>query len=411
LKIFCIVGTRPEFIKMFPVYKVLQEKLKTNADLTIKWINSSQHKDLLKDLEEFFGITSDYNFPLSKAVESKNRLANLHSEILKQATKLFEQEKPDLVFIQGDTITAQACGLAAFYQKIKIAHIEAGLRTWNINNPFPEELSRRILSQISDLNFAPELKAKKNLDIEKQIFKKKSFNFYTGNTVIDALSYSMNKILADDFNWQNSNYLEHPFDNKKLDLSEYLKNLKAKKYILFTSHRRENYLNNNGLNNIQNLINAIKRLANNRFTQEYEFVVMVHKNPDVKKIFKNFYKDCKKNNLKQIKFIDSVSYPAFLKLMANSHFIVTDSGGIQEEAPYLKKPVLVFRESTERIAGLELGLAKLIGTQESIVHGAILDLLTNEKSYNSMIEIGLQPYGDGLAAQRIVDASLLFLKK
>lgn len=424
MKIFCIIGTRPEFIKMFPVFWTLKKKYQDDPKTEIKWINTSQHKDLLEDLEGFFEIKADFNFNVPDTGNSNTRLGNLSSEILKQATELFNKEKPDLIFVQGDTLSTQSCALAAFYQKIKVAHIEAGLRTRDIHNPFPEELSRRIISQIAVLNFSPELKAQENLDLEKKLFKNKSYNFYTGNTVIDCLTYSLKRIEKEDFNWHNFNYIDEAYCATKFDLDNYITNLKyeaphdlhpdshhKKKYILVTAHRRENIITEDGSTKLDNLINAIKRLLENKFIQDIEFVVMVHKNPQVKEIFEKLYKYCQEHRLNRVKFLDGTSYPAFLKLMANSHFIVTDSGGIQEEAPYLKKPVLIFREHTERIAGLELGLTKLVGTKEALIHGEMLDLISNEKKYQSMIETGLQPYGDGLSASRIVDSTMLYLQK
>lgn len=398
---------------MYPVYWTFLEKAKEQEkiDYEIKWINSSQHKDLLSDLEEFFQIKADFNFTLTDSNNSETRLGELQSEVTREATKLFAQEKPDLIFIQGDTLTAQACAQAAFFQNIKVAHIEAGLRTSDIKNPFPEELSRRTISQIADLNFAPELKAHENLELEKKIFQKKSYNFYTGNTAIDCLSYGMEKISKEDFNWHDFNYINEAFSENKFDLDKYITGLDHKKYILLTAHRRENLISINGKTRLENLIDAVKRLIDNKFVEDYEFIFTVHKNPEVRKYFENFYHYCQDQKIERIKFIEGPAYPAFLKLMANSYFIVTDSGGIQEEAPYLQKPVLVFREHTERIAGLELGLSKLVGTKEVIIHGEMLDLMSNEKNLDAMTQTGLQPYGDGLAASRIVDATILFLNK
>jgi UDP-N-acetylglucosamine 2-epimerase (non-hydrolysing) len=396
---------------MFPVFYTLRKKSYEDPNIQVKWVNTSQHKELLHDLEDFFDIKPDYNFDITKPESSNTRLGNLSSEVLKQATDLFDREKPDFVFVQGDTLTAQSCALAAFYQKIKVAHIEAGLRTNDIFNPFPEELSRRIISQIATLNFSPELTAQENLEFEKKLYKKKSYNFYTGNTVIDSLSYSMDKIASENFNWQNFNYIDEAFTESKLDLDRYINELDYKKYILITAHRRENITEEEGKTKLDNLMIAIERLLENQFVGDIEFVCMVHKNPQVRAIFEKLDLYCKKNKIKRVKFLEGASYPAFLKLMANSHFIVTDSGGIQEEAPYLKKPVLIFREHTERLAGLELGLSKLVGTKESLIHGEMLDLISNEKHYQAMIETGLQPYGDGLAASRIVDSTLLYMNK
>ncbi len=386
---------------MYPVYWAFKNKYER---VEIKWVSTNQHKDLTSDLEDFFELKPDFEFKIKDSYKQESRLGELGADILSQATKLFVKEKPDLVFVQGDTISTQNVALAAFYQRIKIAHIEAGLRTNDIANPFPEELSRRIVSQIADLNFAPELKALENLEIEKNLFKKQSYNFYTGNTVIDALSLGLQKSAQDDFKFPK---VKNSFENKKESISE----LTREKYILVTAHRRENFLYKENKAPIENLINSIKRLLEDNYAKDFNVVIVVHKNPLVRTAFENFYYYCKDQKISRIKFIEAVNYPSFLKLMSESYFIVTDSGGVQEEAPYLKKPVLVFRELTERIAGLDLGLTKLVGTQENKIHGAILDLIHNKKSYQDMIETGLQPYGDGLAASRIVDASHLYLNK
>lgn len=396
---------------MFPVFLALKKRALDGAQLEIKWVSTAQHKHLLEDLESFFQIKADFEFEIHDSQNPKTRLGNLNSQLIQQATDLFNKEKPDLIFVQGDTLSSQSCAIAAFYQKIKIAHIEAGLRTNSVYNPFPEEFSRRVISQIANLNFSPEPQAQDNLEFEKKLYKKQSLNFHTGNTVIDCLKYSMDKIYQADFNWQNFNYINEAFDEKVFDLDNYLKNLEHKKYILFTAHRRENLVNKGGLCKMDNLINAIKRISENKLVDDYEFVFMIHKNPEARKPFEEFYLYCKEHRIEKIKFLEAASYPAFLKLMSQSHFIVTDSGGIQEEAPYLKKPVLIFRDNTERLTGLEMGLTKLVGTDELGIHTEILDLISNEKSYHSMIENGFEPYGDGQAASKIVENTLLYMQK
>jgi len=361
IKIICVAGTRPEFIKVFPVYKKLLELQENNRSghiFEIKWLNTCQHKDLTVDLENFFEIKPDFVFNLENMPDSQDlRLAALGTEILWQASQLFEEYKPDLVLIQGDTLSAQQCALAAFYLHIKVGHIEAGIRTNDINAPFPEELARRIISQVSILNFTPGKISQNTLEAEKIMYKSKSYNFYTGNTVVDTLDYSIKKID------------NHTFSAK-----------------------------------------AIHRIAT-KFQGEIEFIISVHKNPNARVAFEELYGQCLQDKLHNIKFFEAVNYPLFLKLMANCFFIVTDSGGIQEEAPYLSKPVLIFRNETERTEGIEYGLARLIGTQEHMIHGCIMDLITDTSSYESMIKNDLQPYGDGLAASRIADVISLYFKK
>lgn len=409
LKILCIVGTRPEFIKVYPVYKLLFEqqfKNRVELELDVKLVFSGQHIDLLEDLEEFFEVKPDFRLDLSDLnKETENRLSLLSSKILKEASELFIKEKPDLIFLQGDTVTAQQCAQAAFFQKINIAHIEAGLRTHDLANPFPEEFARRVISQIADLNFAPDKKAQNNLEAEKILFDKKSFNFHTGNTVIDTLDLSMKKINDESFDWSSFRNIKQAFSNEDMDVVDYLENRGGRQFILVTAHRRENHGKA-----LQNLANAIFRIADKFKNDDVEFVISVHKNPGAREAFEELYSKCLEAKLENVYFLDSINYPCFLRLMTNCFFIVTDSGGIQEEAPYLSKPVLIFRNNTERLEGLNLGLSKLIGTEEHRVHGELLDMIISQETFSSMVKKDLQPYGDGLAASRIVDVSLLYLK-
>lgn len=414
LKIFVVAGTRPELIKVYPAYKAFQERSQTSMSpgtdikhqLEVKWVSTGQHPDLLQDLYHFFDIQPDHEFTISKTEDPQLQLASLSSQIMTQASELFLREKPDLVIVQGDTLSAQQVGLAAFYQKIKVAHIEAGIRTNNIASPFPEELARRILSQISELNFAPSQTALINLEAEKVMHKKSSFNFYTGNTVVDALEYGKARITDGDFDWSEYKFARLAFyPDLEYDLIKILEKFKGKKIVLVTAHRRENIGKAH-----KNLAKAIHRLATES-SQELEFIISVHKNPQAREAFEELQETVTKEGISNVRILDAINYPLFLRLMMASYCIVTDSGGIQEEAPYLGKPVLVFRNETERVEGIEAGLASLIGTEEHVVHGAILELVNDPAVYNSMIKEGLQPYGDGLAGARIADVSLLYLKK
>ena len=416
LKIFIVAGTRPEFIKVYPVYKEFIERSKTDSspgtqvkhELEVKWIASGQHQELLTDLYAFFQIKPDYEFDLSNIDDNtETHLSKFAAKILEEASMLYDREKPDLVIVQGDTLTAQQCALAAFYQKIEIAHIEAGIRTNDISSPFPEELARRIISQISTLNFAPSQTALTNLEAEKVMNKKNSFNFYTGNTVVDTLEYTRKIITDKNFNWGEFRFARLAFyPDLEYDMIMTLEKIKHKRIILVTAHRRENEGEAH-----EHLAAAILRIAERYAeTDSVEFIVSVHKNPQARIAFEKLQKQLEERSLTNVRFLDAINYPLFLRIMMQSYFIVTDSGGVQEEAPYFGKPVLVFRNLTERVEGIEHGMARLIGTEEHVIHGAMLELLTDPSAYNSMIVEGMQPYGDGLAASRIADVSLLYLK-
>lgn len=416
LKIFIIAGTRPEFIKVYPIYQEFLKRSQIDSSpgtqvrhqLEVRWVASGQHQELLEDLYSFFQIKPDYEFDLSNINEdSETHLSKLAAKILEEASMLYAREKPDLVIVQGDTLTSQQCALAAFYQKIEIAHIEAGIRTNDISSPFPEELSRRIISQISTLNFAPSQTALTNLEAEKVMNKKKSFNFYTGNTVVDMLEHTRQIILAENFVWGEYRFARLAFHpDLEYDMIMTLEKIKHKKIILVTAHRRENEGEAH-----ENLANAILRIAERYASSDsIEFIVSVHKNPQARIAFESLEKQLQERSITNVRFLDAINYPLFLRIMMQCHFIVTDSGGVQEEAPYFGKPVLVFRDLTERVEGIEHGMARLIGTEEHVVHGAMLELLTDQNAYNAMIVEGMQPYGDGLAASRITDVSLLYLK-
>lgn len=354
-KIFCVAGTRPEYIKLYPVYAKLSQE-----DQNVYWLKSGQHPDLLDDLEEFFEIKPSY--VLKPKITTQSNLAERSAELLKVLSDLFESEKPDLVIVQGDTMTAVQAALAAYYLRIKVAHVEAGLRTSSIQSPFPEELFRRTISQISSLNFCPTQAAVDNLINEGHIN-----NFLVGNTVIDALKYSFNKIKV--------KKTERPF-------------------VLVTAHRNEN------INAIKTDLNpALENLALEY--KDLDFIIKVHENPKLIEVFDVL----KTKNISNLKFIKTSSYPDFIKLMAESEFIITDSGGIQEEAPHLNKRVLVFRNETERQESIEAGFSRLIGTSQKAIFRAVEEELKKEKlptGFNDELKI----YGDANAATKIVDVLL-----
>jgi UDP-N-acetylglucosamine 2-epimerase (non-hydrolysing) len=409
MKIFCIVGTRPEFIKVFPVYKALKTISLSKfpeLNINVEWVLSMQHREMIEDLKLFFEIKADKELEIPEENLDLNALA---VALLEASTKLFKSEKPDLVIVQGDTLTSQQSALAAFYLKIPIVHIEAGIRTNDIENPFPEELSRRILSQISSLNFCPTKNAHQAMEAEKIIFKKKSFNFYTGNTVIDTLKYAFDRFQNEEIDWDlyRKAFLLKNGQQEEVDLSTYIQNcmLTQKRIILITAHRRENQ----GLA-LQNLTDCILKIAQEDRGSSIEFVVVMHKNPAARKSFEELEKFAYKRGIENIKFLEALNYPLFLKLMDFSHIIVTDSGGIQEEAPYLGKPVLVFRKTTERTESIDTGLAKLVGTESEELSLWIHKLLSDRELYKSMIKLDASLYGDGQAAIRIAEISLLYLK-
>lgn len=374
---------------MAPVYKALKEKAK-HEDLEVKWILSSQHKDLLHDLTNFFEIEADHELQLCTGntfeLDSKEKkLCGLSAQILSEASKLFAQERPDLVIVQGDTMTVQQVALAAFYHKIQIAHIEAGIRTNDLYAPFPEELARRIVSQVANLNFAPTPKAFELLENEKVLFNKKhAQNFLVGNTVIDSLLDTVIKTEAPDFDWANYG-----------DLVNFIKNTKSqnKKIILVTAHRREN------ISAHPELVQAIYKIAQEKGS-EVEILISLHKNPDARKAFVDLEQQAK---LPNIHLLEAISYPLFVKLMKESFLILTDSGGIQEEAPYLQTPVLVFRNETERMESIEAGAAKLIGTKSKDIYQETMMLLNNPNAHQSMIIDAKSQtlYGSGDASEKI----------
>ncbi len=354
-----VIGTRPEAIKLAPVVKILS---KANI-FKVRVVLTGQHKEMVSKLMKLFEIPIDVNLNVLKFGQS---LSKLSSKIILELEKEFILNKPSLVIIQGDTTTAFCASLAAFYQNIKIAHVEAGLRTENLFNPFPEEANRRLISQISSLHFAPTNNAKQNLinaNVLGKIFK-------TGNTVIDALILIKNKV---------ENYKLKGFDFSKNDL------------ILVTVHRRENWGNN-----LENICNAIKNIIMKK--PELLFLIPVHPNPIVRDvIFNNLGKQ------KEVILIEPMDYQDLIGVLKICKLILTDSGGIQEEAPSLGKPILVLRETTERPEGIEAGTAKLIGTDAKLIEKETLNLLENELEYQKMSK-KCNPYGDGKASERILSA-------
>jgi UDP-N-acetylglucosamine 2-epimerase (non-hydrolysing) len=366
IKTLFVFGTRPEAIKLVPVIKEFQ---KNNKLFETKICITAQHRELLDQVLDLFEIKPDFDLNVMKENQD---LYEVSSKILLKLKDIFKFYKADLVFVQGDTTTAFAACLASFYQKIPVAHVEAGLRTYDIYSPFPEEINRQLISRIATYHFAPTSGAKNNL-IKEGIKEDKIV--VSGNTVVDALLY-IKKIIK----------------NKKIEIDGY--RARDKKYILVTAHRRENFGER-----FLNICQAIKEIAISN--PEVDIVYPVHPNPNVKV---PAYKIL--NNILNVYLIKPLDYLQFVYLMSKAFLILTDSGGVQEEASCLGKPVLVMRDSTERIEGLKAGLAKLVGTDKNLIIEEVQKLINNEKEYRKMSEVKYI-YGDGKASKRIVN----FIKK
>lgn len=360
-----IFGTRPEAIKMAPLVK----EFKRNSDLfETRVCVTAQHREMLDQVLSFFDITPDYDLNIMKPNQS---LYSLTGDIILALQPVLESFKPDYVYVHGDTTTSTASALAAFYSGSKVCHIEAGLRTLNKWSPFPEEMNRQLTGRLADFHFSPTATSKANLIREN--VRKEQISI-TGNTVIDALLESVDKVetLDDD----EIKALKQLIDTKK-DL------------ILVTGHRRENH--GQGFTSI---CNALKQIAQR---EQVQIIYPVHLNPNVKKPVYEIL-----GNTPNIHLIAPLAYPAFVWLMNKAKLIITDSGGVQEEAPSLGKPVLVMRDTTERPEAVEAGTVILVGTNERKIVDEATSLLTDSARYRAMSALH-NPYGDGQACQRIVE--------
>jgi UDP-N-acetylglucosamine 2-epimerase (non-hydrolysing) len=366
LKCIAVMGTRPEAIKMAPVLREFRKY--SNVDLFV--VSTAQHRQMLDQVLNLFDIIPDADLDV---MQPRQNLSDIVSRTLQRLDPILKEQVPDMLFVQGDTTTAFAAALSAFHRGIPVGHIEAGLRSYDSLNPFPEEMNRRLISGIATFHFAPTEQSADNLRREGV---KSDRIFVTGNTVIDALQ----QVLSERRNLLEP-YLPAGFTGN------------GHRLLLVTAHRRENW---NGP--LSQLCEALRELA--RKLPELRILFPVHLNPKVREIVFPAL-----SNVPNIALTDPLPYGAFVEAMAASDLILTDSGGVQEEAPSLGKPVLVFRETTERPEGMALNAARLVGTQRSeIVQGA-LKLLCDEKEYRRMIATE-NPYGDGLAAHRIVQAVL-----
>lgn len=376
--IMLVFGTRPEAIKMCPLVKEFQKY--PNDFRTIVCV-TGQHREMLDQVLQIFEVTPDYDLNIMKQGQD---LYDVTSRVLLGLRDVLKQEQPDVVCVHGDTTTSTAAAIAAFYQQIPVAHVEAGLRTHNIYSPWPEEMNRQITSRIATYNFAPTILSRQNL-LQENICN--DTIIVTGNTVIDALYMVVNKIKQDQRLSEQLalNILVAGYDVNRLN--------HGKKMVLITGHRRENFGDG-----FINMCTAIKDL-----TTKYpgvDFVYPMHLNPNVRRpIHEVFGEDL--SNLGNMFFIEPLEYLNFVYLMEKCTVVLTDSGGIQEEAPGLGKPVLVMRDTTERPEAVDAGTVKLVGTDYQKIIDQVSQLLDNNEYYNTMSR-AVNPYGDGKACERIV---------
>lgn len=360
-----IFGTRPEAIKMAPLVKAF---LKEDAFET-KVCVTAQHREMLDQVLDFFEIKPDYDLDLMTAGQSLNVLT---SRIFSELHPILEEFKPDYVYVHGDTTTSTAAAIAAFYSGAEVCHIEAGLRTFNKQSPFPEEMNRCVTGSVANYHFAPTSTSKKNL-LQENVAE--SAILVTGNTVIDALEMSIKQL---------KNYQSKELEEVKKILDS------SKRTILVTGHRRENH----GQGFI-NICNALKQIAENN--KGIEIIYPVHLNPKVLKPVHDIL-----DGVDNIKLIKPLAYPTFVWLMNKAELIITDSGGVQEEAPSLGKPVLVMRDTTERPEAVDAGTVILVGTNTEKIIAETEKLLNSKEQYHKMSQLH-NPYGDGKSSKRIVD--------
>lgn len=364
MKIMMVFGTRPEAIKMCPLVNELKSRKETEVLVCV----TGQHRQMLDQVLTAFNVTPDYDLSIMKENQT---LFDITTSILEKIKAVLEKEKPDTVLVHGDTTSAFVTALACFYMQIPVGHVEAGLRTYNIYSPYPEEFNREAISLVSKYNFAPTEMAKENLLNEK---KDPDNIFVTGNTAIDALKTTVKEDYQHDI-------LDWAADSR---------------LILITAHRRENLGEP-----MHNMFRAIRRIVEE--TPDVKAIYPIHKNPVVRDAAKQELSGCDR-----IRLIEPLDVFDFHNFIARSFFVITDSGGIQEEAPSLGKPVLVMRDTTERPEGVKAGTLKLVGTDEEIIYQNCKTLLTNPDEYNKMSKAS-NPYGDGLASKRIADI-LIFNK-
>jgi UDP-N-acetylglucosamine 2-epimerase (non-hydrolysing) len=368
MKLLIIFGTRPEAIKMAPVINALKECPEIKSKICV----TAQHREMLDQVLNLFEIKPDYDLDIMKKGQSLTDITNV---MLNEIGLVIQEVKPDIVLVHGDTTTTFVASLAAFYQQIKVAHIEAGLRTGNIYSPWPEEANRRLTTTLTNYHFAPTEGAKQNLIQEGVDINSITV---TGNTVIDALFTITEKIISTCFSGQ------------LLEQLPFLNNSSVPKIVLITGHRRENFGQG-----FEEICQAIHELSKKH--TDVKFIYPVHLNPNVREPVNRLL-----SNLYNVHLIEPQDYLPFVKLMNASYLILTDSGGIQEEAPSLGKPVLVMRDTTERPEALEAGTVKLVGTRHKSIISEVSKLLTNSSEYKKMARAH-NPYGDGNACKKIIN--------
>ena len=381
-RILLVFGTRPEAIKMCPLVNELKKHTEVFETLVCV---TGQHREMLDQVLHIFEVTPDYDLNIMKQGQD---LYDVTARVLVGMRDVLKEVQPDVVLVHGDTTTSMAAALAAFYQQIPVGHVEAGLRTHNIYSPWPEEINRQITGRIATFHFAPTPLSRQNLLSEGV---KEELITVTGNTVIDALYMVVDKIKRDK---SLDTELESLLKNAGYDVNRLVN---GKKLVLITGHRRENFGDG-----FINMCTAIKDLT--RKYPDVDFVYPMHLNPNVRKpIHEVFGEDL--SNLGNMFFIEPLEYLSFIYLMEKSNIVLTDSGGIQEEAPGLGKPVLVMRDTTERPEALSAGTVKLVGTNYNRIVDQVSQFLTDEEYYNVMSQ-AVNPYGDGKACQRICDVLL-----
>lgn len=366
-KIITIFGTRPEAIKMAPLVKELERREEIESKVCV----TAQHREMLDQVLELFDITPDFDLNIMK---SKQTLTGITNRVLEGLEEVFDIEKPDMILVHGDTTTTFAGALAAFYKQIKVGHVEAGLRTFNKYFPFPEEMNRKLTGSLADLHFAPTKGSKNNLLREGV---NENDIYITGNTVIDAMQHTVDE----DYMFENDELNKIDFENKKI--------------IMITAHRRENWGEG-----IENICEALNRIVEEN--KDVELVYLVHLNPVVKDVVFE-----KLGNKERVHLLSPLDTKETHNLMNRSFMVMTDSGGLQEEAPHLGKPVLVLRDVTERPEAVEAGTVKLVGTDVAKIVEEANELINNIDAYNKMSK-SINPYGDGLASKRIVNAILKY---
>ncbi|AWZ49875.1 UDP-N-acetylglucosamine 2-epimerase (non-hydrolyzing) [Clostridiaceae bacterium 14S0207] len=367
MKVMAIFGTRPEAIKMCP----LVNELKKRDEFDCKVCVTAQHREMLDQVLEVFNLTPDYDLNIMK---NKQTLCSITTNVLNGLNDIFIKEEPQLVLVHGDTTTTFAASLSAFYNKIAVGHVEAGLRTYNKYSPFPEEANRVLTGHIADLHFAPTKTSNDNL--LKEGIKDNNI-FITGNTVIDAMQTTVEQ--------------NYTFENKELNSIDFIN----KKVIMVTAHRRENWGEP-----LENICYSLKNIAETM--DNVEIVYLVHLNPLVKETAHKIL-----GNTKNVNLLPPLALKETHNLMNKCYLIMTDSGGIQEEAPHLGKPVLVLRDTTERPEAVAAGTVKVVGTDKEIIIDTAKLLLTDEGEYTQMSN-SVNPYGDGKASERIADDILYY---